>query len=131
MFVCHCVTYLPQQTRSVQVCIIGALCNYIDKLCLLSEHNLNEKDKEELSQIVEQVIKALRYSLSIAKHTKLRKEALNVVMSLGKKLKEQKYEPEFVKVTLMYEEAFVELTKDHQPEIKSRVVDISNMLKKE
>nr|XP_022915862.1 proteasome-associated protein ECM29 homolog isoform X1 [Onthophagus taurus] len=123
----NCVDCLPVNTRSVQVCIVVALCNYVDKLQLLNEEKLNETDKASLSRIINHILVALTYSLGIAKNTRLRKEALNVIYSLGKKLKQNDKE-EFEKLVEMFETSYSELCKDNQPEIKSRVIDIKKIL---
>lgn len=64
MFVDHCVSCLPNVTRSVQVCMMSALCSYVDKLLLLKEDNLSKSDVESLDKIVDKILQALRYSLS-------------------------------------------------------------------
>lgn len=63
MFVEHSVKCLPTITRSVQVSVMSALYNFVDKLILLNETDLNQQDKESLSRIVDNIIKAIEYSL--------------------------------------------------------------------
>ncbi|XP_065156025.1 proteasome adapter and scaffold protein ECM29-like [Atheta coriaria] len=87
MFVEHCVTTLPLTTRTIQVAIVGALCNYVDKLVLLEQEVLTSEEDSNLQKIIDNLLIALTYSLGIAKHTRLRKEALNVFNSLGKRQK--------------------------------------------
>lgn len=128
MFVEHCVKCLPCITRSVQVSVVSALYNYVDKLILLNEE-LGEADNKKLQKIVDNIIIAIKYALGISKHTRLRKEALNVVFCMGKKLKEKKNEEEFKKLQAMFNEVFDDISTDIQPEIKSRLIDIKNLLK--
>ena len=128
MFVEHCVECLPRITRSVQVSVVSALYNYVDKLILLND-DLDDSDKKTLGKIVDNIVIAIRYSLGISKHTRLRKEALNVVFCMGKKLQERQIEDEFLKLRRMFDEVLDDISSDTQPEIKSRLTDIKNLLK--
>ena len=128
MFVEHCVECLPRITRSVQVSVVSALYNYVDKLILLND-DLDDSDKKRLGKIVDNIVIAIRYSLGISKHTRLRKEALNVVFCMGKKLQERQIEDEFLKLRRMFDEVLDDISSDTQPEIKSRLTDIKNLLK--
>ncbi|KAJ8977535.1 hypothetical protein NQ317_010055 [Molorchus minor] len=120
MFVQHTVEHLPTVTRPIQVSILSALYNYVDKLMLLKEDNLTTAEKECLERIVANVIKAVQYALGISKHTRLRKEALNVVFSLGTKLKEKNRLQEFESLSNMFNNNLPNIVNDNQPEIKSR-----------
>ncbi|KAK9746868.1 Proteasome stabiliser [Popillia japonica] len=131
MLVENCVECLPKNSRSVQVCIVTALCNYVDKVSLLKDVELTETERQSLEKIIDEIIKALRYSLSIAKNTRLRKEALNVIFSLAKKLGDSNHRGDFEKLCSVFEEMLPDLSKDNQPEIKSRVTDIRKLLNKE
>lgn len=62
-FVEHCVSCLPNVTRSIQVSMVSALCAFVDKLQLLKEDNLSKKDEDDLGKIVSKIVEALRYSL--------------------------------------------------------------------
>lgn len=64
MLVENCVECLPKNSRSVQVCIVTALCNYVDKVSLLKDVELTETERQSLEKIIDEIIKALRYSLS-------------------------------------------------------------------
>ncbi|KAG5880535.1 hypothetical protein JTB14_026768 [Gonioctena quinquepunctata] len=127
MFVEHSVEHLPLVTRSVQVSILSALYSFVDKLMLLKEENITDSEKESLEKIVKDVMVALRYTLGIAKHTRLRKEALNVIYCLATKLNETKRSQEFESLMGMFSEILPDLANDNQPEIKSRVNDIKKM----
>lgn len=65
MFVEHCVDCLPNITRPVQVSVVGALSCFVDKLELLREDDLTQKEEECLNKIVDKIIEALKYSLGI------------------------------------------------------------------
>ena len=67
--------------------------------------------------------------LGIAKYTRIRKEALNIVISLSKKLNETQNIKQLNFVTALMKDMLTELCKDNQPEIRSRIVDIKDMLK--
>ncbi|KAJ8933932.1 hypothetical protein NQ314_013688 [Rhamnusium bicolor] len=109
MFVEHTVKCLPTNTRSVQVSVLSALYSYVDKLILLKEDNLSEADQGSLAKIIENVIKAVEYSL-------------------GTKLKEKNRTQEFDNLCVMFSVALPNIANDNQPEIKSRVNDIKKIL---
>ncbi|CAG9861828.1 unnamed protein product [Phyllotreta striolata] len=127
-FVEHTVEYLPKLARSAQVSVVAALDRFVDKLTLLADEDLAEADEKSLELIVEDVLKAVRYALSIGKHTRLRKEALNVVYTLGTRLKGRRREKELDGLRRMFNGMLPDIAVDTQPEIKSRVVDIKKLL---
>ncbi|CAH0555694.1 unnamed protein product [Brassicogethes aeneus] len=127
MFVEHSVQCLPTITRSVQVSVMSALYNFIDKLILLTDEELSEEDAASLGKIIDNVVRAIEYSLGISKHTRLRKESLNVVFCLGQKLQQKKKPAEFEKLSSMFRKVLPEIENDTQPEIKSRLNDIKKI----
>ncbi|XP_050294248.1 proteasome-associated protein ECM29 homolog [Anthonomus grandis grandis] len=129
LFVEHCLTTLPKVVKSVQVSILSALFNFVNKLHLLQKSgDLTHLEREELKWIVDKVLEAVTYAFGIAKHTRLRKEALNIVFCLGTKLKQQNNQEELNKLTDTFSKSLVELSNDNQPEIKCRINDIKQIL---
>lgn len=86
LFLEHCSTCLPNLTRNIQVSVLIALGYFVDKLYLLKEGELTKEEDEALDKTVFLILQALEYSLGIGKHLRLRKESLNIVLSLVKKL---------------------------------------------
>lgn len=127
LFVEHCVSCLPTTTRSVQVSVLGALYLYVDKLAVLNLNSVSPKYIEIFPKILNNIYEALTYSLNITKHTKLRKEALNVISLLAKKLKEKNRTSDFDELNRKFVEILPNLENDHQPEIRSRVTDIKTI----
>ncbi|XP_033222326.1 proteasome adapter and scaffold protein ECM29 [Belonocnema kinseyi] len=130
-FVTHCNETLPNSTRVVQVAILTTLNLFVDKLILfkISASENNPQDQETLSTVCETLEKILRQSISISKYTRIRKEALNIILSLAKKLTDTKNTKQLEDIISLFKEFLPELTKDNQPEIRTRVVDIKDMLK--
>lgn len=64
MFVEHCLNYLPNITRTIQVCVVNALYNFIDKLIILNAKELNVADVESLRRILNNIFQAIQYSMS-------------------------------------------------------------------
>lgn len=64
LFVKHCVEALPNVTRTVQVGIVSALYNFVNKLCLLQKTTLSESEASQLSGIVNQLLAAIKYAFS-------------------------------------------------------------------
>ncbi|KAK4875583.1 hypothetical protein RN001_012005 [Aquatica leii] len=131
LFVEHCKVCLPSSTRSIQVHVISALRDYVEKLSLLEEERLTQLEEESLTKIVDNIIEVATYALGISKHTRLRKDTLSVLFVLTTKLKEKKRHSEINKISKTFYEVLPELVKDNQPEIKSRVTDIKNLLAKD
>ena len=67
--------------------------------------------------------------LDVGKHVRLRKEALNVIISLAKKLKRSDHVDDFSKLCSLFERVLPVLNQDGQPEIKSRLADVKMLLK--
>lgn len=67
--------------------------------------------------------------IDISKFTRIRKEALNIVLSLARKMRETNNDEQLDKITRILKELLPDLVKDNQPEIRTRVVDIKEMLK--
>ncbi|XP_056640479.1 proteasome adapter and scaffold protein ECM29 [Diorhabda sublineata] len=127
LFVEHTVQCLPTNTRSIQVMVVGALYAFVDKLIILSEERLTEAETNSLENIIENILKAVQFALSVGKHVRLRKEALNVVFCLGTKLKEKNRKREFDNLSRMFGNVLPEIANDNSPEIKSRVTDIKKL----
>ncbi|KAH0956005.1 hypothetical protein HN011_009526 [Eciton burchellii] len=130
-FVTHCQKILPNSTRSVQVAILTALNLFVDRLVLLkmSKAETSSKDKKLLGDICDSLNKILSYCINISKFTRIRKEALNIVLSLTRKMRETNNDEQLDKITRLLKEFLPDLAKDNQPEIRTRVVDIKEMLK--
>ncbi|KDR13581.1 proteasome-associated protein ECM29 homolog isoform X2 [Zootermopsis nevadensis] len=126
----QCVSCLANSTRPVQVAVVAALGCYVDRLTLLnSSMILEDADGEALRRILAKVYQALEFALGVLKHTRLRKEALNVLYLLGKKLRALNQADELRGLSATFGPLLEECVKDNAPEIKSRVVDIKNLLK--
>lgn len=124
----HIADTVPKVTRNVQVSVLSALYSFVDKLLLLKQEKLEGSDKSALERIVSKTVEAVSYSLGISKHTRLRKEALNIIFCLGTKLKERSdVTSELNKVGEAFSKALPDLSSDNQPEIKSRVNDIKKI----
>lgn len=67
--------------------------------------------------------------IDTSKFTRIRKEALNIVLSLARKMRETNNDEQLDKITRVLKELLPDLVKDNQPEIRTRVVDIKEMLK--
>lgn len=131
MFAEHCASYLPLSTRNVQVSIVASLRDYADKLVILERDSLDAEERVRLNAIVDNMVTALAYTLTITKYTRLKKETLNVLQVLAKKLKEKLPENrrEFEKVTQLFAANLGDLSRDGQPEIKSRLTDLKLLFK--
>ncbi|XP_032663557.1 proteasome adapter and scaffold protein ECM29 [Odontomachus brunneus] len=130
-FVTHCQKVLPNSTRSVQIAILTTLNLFVDRLVLLkvSKEEISSQDRKVLDEICDSLNKILLYCINISKFTRIRKEALNIVLSLARKMRDTDNNEQLDKMTRILKELLPELVKDNQPEIRTRVVDIKEMLK--
>lgn len=130
-YIDHCTKFLPTYTRNIQNAIVSSLCLYVEKLDLLAtDRKLNEADEKSLKLIMENLIKVLDYSFGMSRNTRLRKEALNVLIALVKKLQGLENVSHYSDINALFNLHITTLTEDNQPEIKSRVVDLKRMLTK-
>ncbi|XP_034253765.1 proteasome adapter and scaffold protein ECM29 [Thrips palmi] len=127
------MTCLKDSTRQVQGAVVGALSSFVDRLSVLdpsSPVSKNESVALELSKIVGELEKALHFSLGIARNTRIRKESLNILLTLAKKLESCGHKDLNTRLASSFSGTLVQLSKDHTPEVKSRVIDLREFLKK-
>lgn len=67
--------------------------------------------------------------LGVTKHSRLRKEALNIIFTLGDKLKTTGRTNELKVFTDKLRDRIQELEKDPTPEIRTRLMDLKEMFK--
>ncbi|XP_076235930.1 proteasome adapter and scaffold protein ECM29 isoform X2 [Calliopsis andreniformis] len=123
-------TIFPSQSTSIQVSMLAALNLFVDKLALLKVNSseLSTKEKEMLDLVCNTFYKILRHSIGIS-YTTIRKEALNIVFSLGKKLRDSTNTEQFNQLTTVLQEHMPRLTKENEPEIRIRLMDIKEIFK--
>uniref|UniRef100_A0A182P7H4 TOG domain-containing protein n=1 Tax=Anopheles epiroticus TaxID=199890 RepID=A0A182P7H4_9DIPT len=158
MFVEKCVQCLKLNTRPVQLCLLQALGRFLERLHLLRSKaegetediggacgspdtgaNREKKAKVDsetadgnvLETVCRTVLSAI-VEVAAIPHTGLKKEALNVMLILTKKLKAK--EPGTVDMELgLVQQTFAQilqqLQKDTAPEIKCRLKDLEDKLK--
>lgn len=147
MFVERCVQCLQKNTRPVQLSLLVALGKFVDRLKLLSSHDdgctgdadaeIVDSNKEKkakvdddgnLEKICKDILSAVVYVAGIP-HTGLKKEALNIVFTLVKKLVDKNNQIELQLVRKTFADILETLQKDSAPEIKCRLKDIEDKLK--
>ncbi|XP_043596940.1 proteasome adapter and scaffold protein ECM29 isoform X1 [Bombus pyrosoma] len=129
-FITHYGKMFPVQSTTIQISMLSALNLFVDKLALLKINisELSIEEREKLNLICDTFNKILKHSIGIS-YTRIRKEALNIALSLGRKLRSTNNNEQFDKMILIIQEALPELTKDNEPEIRTRIIDIKEMLK--
>ncbi|KAJ1522342.1 hypothetical protein ONE63_002635 [Megalurothrips usitatus] len=123
-------TCLKDSTRPVQGAIVSALSSFVDRMYLLDSTSTASKSVEELSKIMDVLEKALHFALGISRNTRIRKESLNILLSLVKKLELCGHKDLLTRVASSFSSTLVQLSKDTTPEVKSRVVDLREFLAK-
>uniref|UniRef100_A0A182W1W8 TOG domain-containing protein n=1 Tax=Anopheles minimus TaxID=112268 RepID=A0A182W1W8_9DIPT len=160
MFVEKCVQCLKLNTRQVQLCLLQALGRFLERLHLLrskddhvvdgenvstgagtagttSGANREKKAKVEMDggnvlETICRIVLSAIVDVSAIPHTGLKKEALNVMLILTKKLKAKDsgtVDLELGLVRQTFAQILQQLQKDSAPEIKCRLKDLEDKLK--
>uniref|UniRef100_A0A182JBI6 TOG domain-containing protein n=1 Tax=Anopheles atroparvus TaxID=41427 RepID=A0A182JBI6_ANOAO len=156
MFVEKCVLCLKSNTRQVQLSLLQALGRFLERLALLRKEddpvdvmevgdaadgcgsgNREKKAKVELDQtgVLEticRIVLAAVVEISAIPHTGLKKEALNIMLILTKKLKAKQagsVDTEMAQVQQTFAQILTQLQKDTAPEVKCRLKDLEDKLK--
>ncbi|XP_053994994.1 proteasome adapter and scaffold protein ECM29 [Hylaeus volcanicus] len=129
-FVTHFGTKFPVQSTPIQISMLATLNLFVDKLALLNVNSskLSIKEEEMLSVICDTLNKILKQSIGIS-YIRIRKEALNIALSLGKKLRDTGNTKQFDQMAEIFREVMPQLTKDNVPEIRIRLMDIKEIFK--
>ncbi|CAD6237411.1 GSCOCG00002299001-RA-CDS [Cotesia congregata] len=125
--IAHCHETLPSSTRAIQVAIMTTLTHFVEKLVFfqVTYGELKKEDREKLDIICETLYQILKISIGISKYTRIRKEALNIVLVLSKKLIDSGNNKQTEALKSLFCQLLTnELASDNQPEIRTRVVDI-------
>ncbi|XP_053680548.1 proteasome-associated protein ECM29 homolog [Anopheles nili] len=159
MFVEKCVQCLKLNTRPVQLCLLQALGRFLERLHLLRNNvsqpsggsnedatgeglsgaNREKKAKVEsdcvegnILEMICRIVLSAIVQVSSIPHTGLKKEALNVLLILTKKLRAKEpgmVEGELNLVRQTFTQILQQLQKDTAPEIKCRLKDLEDKLK--
>ncbi|XP_036334369.1 proteasome-associated protein ECM29 homolog [Rhagoletis pomonella] len=145
LFVERCLLCLRSSTRPVQVSLLGALCKFVERLGVFAsdsvppmlEGNKEKKVKMDncetrdaiVEKICNQVLSAVIYASALP-HTGLKKESLNIVLVLIKRLTDAKDMKNLTLVKTVFEENLANFQKDPTPEVRCRVNDIEEKFSK-
>ncbi|XP_066591555.1 proteasome adapter and scaffold protein ECM29 [Prorops nasuta] len=129
-FINHCQQILANSTRTVQVAILVALNLYVDRLKLFQMKNteMTNDDIIMYEAVCGVLYNILRSCIGESKYTRIRKESLNIILCLSKKMLGAENIEQLDKVKSLANELLPELLKDNQPEIRMRVVDVKSIL---
>ncbi|EDW31715.1 GL11265 [Drosophila persimilis] len=145
-FAANCTSILSESTRPVQVSLLAALTKYIERLYIfdesakipdLSQINQEKKLKTEtpilqtreaiVGKICSDVLAAVSLAAGVP-HTGLKKEALNIVLMLIKRLSMAKDQQPLSVIKQSFESNLTKFQRDSAPEIRCRIKDIEDKL---
>ncbi|EDV56365.1 proteasome-associated protein ECM29 homolog [Drosophila erecta] len=144
----NCTSILAESTRPVQVSLLAALTKYIERLHVFDESaqlpdlpqmNQEKKIKTEApapktrEAIVEKVCTDVLAAVALAAgvpHSGLKKEALNIVLMLIKRLSGTKNKQPLTLIRQSFESNLEKFQRDSAPEIRCRIKDIEEKLSK-
>ncbi|KAH8398984.1 hypothetical protein KR222_007687, partial [Zaprionus bogoriensis] len=147
----NCTSILSESTRPVQVSLLAALTKYIERLYIFDEtaklpevplvrDNLEKKPKTEtpaslqtreaiVQKICNDVLAAVTLAAGVP-HTGLKKEALNIVLMLIKRLSPERDQATLALLKQNFESNLVKFQRDSAPEVRCRIKDIEEKLGK-
>lgn len=141
MFVEKCVSCLNNNTRPVQLSLLVALGKFLERLKIFEtiaapqdeasrekKVKIDEDKLVDLEKICQDVLLIVSTVAEIP-HTGLKKEALQIVLTLIKRLKENRNVKLIEKVKKTFEELLPILQKDNSPEVRCRIKDIEEKFK--
>ncbi|XP_065370202.1 proteasome-associated protein ECM29 homolog [Calliphora vicina] len=144
LFAERCSQCLRDNTRSVQVSLMVALTKFIERLQVLNneqvqatEGNQEKKVKMDvqlerdsiIEKVSQDILSAVTYAAGIP-HTGLKKEALNIVLILIKRLTDAKDMKHLTLIRQNFEENLEKFQKDSAPEVRCRIKDIEEKFSK-
>ncbi|XP_055855013.1 proteasome-associated protein ECM29 homolog [Episyrphus balteatus] len=134
----RCSQCLKDNTRPVQVSLMIALTKFVERLKVFEPETAENKEKKQKvdssndlikEKICTDVLGAVTYASGLP-HTGLKKESLNIVLVLIKKLSEAHDERNLALVKKIFEESLQRFEKDSAPEVRCRIKDIEDKLSK-
>ncbi|KAI8038376.1 hypothetical protein M5D96_008270 [Drosophila gunungcola] len=144
----NCTSILAESTRPVQVSLLAALTKYIERLHVFDESaqlpdlpQINQEKKiktdaptpQTREAIVEKICTDVLAAVALAAgvpHTGLKKEALNIVLMLIKRLSGAKDQQPLNLIKQNFEANLEKFQRDSAPEIRCRIKDIEEKLSK-
>ncbi|KAH8405828.1 hypothetical protein KR215_009962, partial [Drosophila sulfurigaster] len=147
----NCTSILSESTRPVQVSLLAALTKYVERLYIFEEtaklpempverKNLEKKPKTDappplqtreaiVQKICSDVLAAVTLAAGVP-HTGLKKEALNIVLMLIKRLSPKRDQTTFNLLKQNFEMNLTKFQRDSAPEVRCRIKDIEEKLNK-
>lgn len=146
----NCTSILSESTRPVQVSLLAALTKYVERLYIFDEaaklpemalerNNLEKKPKTEATPlqtreaIVQKICNDVLAAVTLAAgvpHTGLKKEALNIVLMLIKRLSLTRDQATLALLKQNFETNLPKFQRDSAPEVRCRIKDIEEKLAK-
>ncbi|EDW09599.1 proteasome-associated protein ECM29 homolog [Drosophila mojavensis] len=144
----NCTSILSESTRPVQVSLLAALTKYVERLYIFDEtaqlpdialerNNLEKKPKTEapplqtreaiVQKICSDVLAAVTLAAGVP-HTGLKKEALNIVLMLIKRLSLTRDQSTLALLKQNFEANLSKFQRDSAPEVRCRIKDIEEKL---
>lgn len=144
----NCTSILSESTRPVQVSLLAALTKYVERLHIFDEtanlpdiplerNNLEKKPKTEapplhtreaiVQKICSDVLAAVTLAAGVP-HTGLKKEALNIVLMLIKRLSLTRDQATLALLKQNFETNLSKFQRDSAPEVRCRIKDIEEKL---
>ncbi|XP_068144819.1 proteasome-associated protein ECM29 homolog [Drosophila tropicalis] len=139
----NCSKILAESTRPVQVSLMAALCKYVERLHIFEDSLPNQEKKIKTDQpipailnqedIVQKICNDILAAVTLAAgvpHTGLKKEALNIILMLIKRLGVSNDQQHLALVRQNFELNLDKFQRDPAPEVRCRIKDIEDKLGK-
>ncbi|KAI8428500.1 hypothetical protein MSG28_007292 [Choristoneura fumiferana] len=131
----HCAKSYPTSSRPTQLAILGAATRVTERLAILGGEPMETDNREQgardkaVGSVVGYAATLIDYTLKNSNQVRHRRDALNLMEILVKKLKDLNRTEEVEKLSSIYHEYAKDLSKDSSHEIRAKVDNIKVHLK--
>ncbi|KAI5643789.1 hypothetical protein NE865_04185 [Phthorimaea operculella] len=135
VFFGHCSQAYSNSSRSTQLAILTSMTRVLERLVVLKDEPMETDNSDRsgrdkaISSVTTQVADVIEYTLKNSNQVRHRRDALNLLEILVKRLKELNKTEELEKLKTIYSTYAQDLSKDASHEIRTKVDNIKVILK--
>ncbi|XP_053602483.1 proteasome adapter and scaffold protein ECM29 isoform X2 [Plodia interpunctella] len=129
VFFSHCAQSYPNSSRSTQLAILSSLWLVLRRLPALDADAAAQRRDQAVASVTSQVSSIIEYTLKNSNQVRHRRDALQIMEVLIKKLKDLNRTTELNRLKEIYQTYAQDLSKDSSHEIRSKVESIKDLFK--
>ncbi|XP_075970288.1 proteasome-associated protein ECM29 homolog [Anticarsia gemmatalis] len=132
VFFDHCTSSYPSSSRSTQLAILASIARVLERLAILdnvgepmdTDNQTTSSRDKAVANVTEKVATVIDYTLKNSNQVRHRRDALNIMEILVKKLKDLNKTEEVDKLKSIYQLYVQELSKEQSHEIRTKIDSI-------